>query len=119
MGFLSRFLVSKVSGYLFILLAIASIGIGAVVVDKVRDYKQLQVDAAYCKGQLEAQDVIASLQERAIEGVEGDASDVIDEVETLKKESYDDTIDEPTGCAAERAPDAILRYHGWMRGEQD
>ena len=98
---LGLFLRSKISGYLFLLTFGLFVGAGYIAWDWYKDYKDLQIDAAYCKGQLEAHDVIKSLQERAIDTIEDEADKAIKNITEI-----------PEGCAAERVPDAILRYHG-------
>lgn len=67
------------------------------------------------------------MESRVIDTIRKDTKDVVKELEQIRDEA-EDVIDEksapapdevvpPTGCAAERAPDAVLRYHGWLRDE--
>ena len=112
MNFFTKFLVSRVSGWLALLALAAVVGLGAFVTKQVYDYKELQRQAAYCEGRASMMDITRSLQERAIEGVEKDSAETIEEIEHEREQAKPTEENPVTGCAAQRAPDAILRYHG-------
>ena len=112
MNFFTKFLVSRVSGWIALLALGAVVGLGAFVTKQVYDYKELQRMAAYCEGRESMMDITRSLQERAIESVEDDKEDVIEELEHEREEAQPSEENPDTGCAAQRAPESILRYHG-------
>jgi len=101
---------------MFILLAAAVIGVGGTAWHYVSDYKDLKTAAAYCEGKLDAQKVILSLQNRASDQVNRNAEDTIKVIKELKDTPIDETNPE-LGCAGQRVPDAILRYHGWLSSD--
>ena len=112
--FFTKFLASQFSGWLFVALALGVMGISGTAWHYVSDYKDLKTDAAYCKGQLDTQKVLLSLQNRAAEQIEDTADNTIEVIEALRDTPIDETNPE-LGCAGQRVPDAILRYHGWLR----
>lgn len=114
---IARFLASKVSGWLSVLLIAFLLSSSVFVIKQVRDYKELQRAAAFCEGQLSVAKVVKSLQKRAIENLEVTEKETIEEIEDLKEIASEESGEGPMGCAAERAPDAILRYHGWLRDD--
>ena len=107
MNFFTKFLVSRVSGWIAIAGLAAVVSLGAVVTKIVYDYKELQRQAAYCEGRESMLNIIKPLEERIIKDLEQKDDEVIEE---LENERDSETPDK--GCAGERAPDAILRYHG-------
>lgn len=121
----ARFLASKFSGWTAVIATVIIMGGSWFGVDKIR---QLQTDAAYCRGQLDAQEGVQRLREQVSKYVEQDAGEVRDEIGRIKQEAEraletpgedsPDGLETPSGCAAERAPDAILQYHGWMHGRE-
>ena len=114
MGLFAKFLASKVSGWMAILGLVAVLSMSGIVVKIVYDYKELQRAAAFCEGQVAQLKIVRDLQERAVEQVEETAEEVIENVEDIKKEYEDVVVESPEGCAAQRAPESILRYHGWL-----
>jgi hypothetical protein len=106
----SRFLISKISGWIAILAAGMLLGTGTFVSKQIFDYKELQRKAAYCEGRISMMDFQRSLADRAVDAVEEDTEDVIEEIEELREQ--EPAEDGTQGCASQRAPDAILRYHG-------
>jgi hypothetical protein len=76
----------------------------------------LQRKAAYCEGQLSQQEFIRSLSKRAIDQVNKSADETI---EDIKEERDAEEISEPTGCAAQRANESVLRYHGWVSDDTE
>lgn len=104
-----KFLASQISGWLAVVLLLVSIGGGAFITKQVADYKELQRKAAYCEGQLSAIEQVRKLQERAVDRVEQDEAEALDELEAIRNGETEG----PDGCAAERAPESVLRYHGY------
>lgn len=98
--FFARFLTSRFSGYLALVLALIITPITGKI---IWEYKELQRKAAYCEGQLAAQLNVQSLQKRVTDSIDKARDEVISDVEAIKAE--------PDGCAAERAPDSVLDYH--------
>lgn len=113
---LTKFLTSKFSGWIGILGLLLSLGLGTFVTKQVWDYKELQRKAAYCEGRLHAAKQVKQLQDRVIKDSKQGAEEVIDEIEQIKEEQT--TPEGPSGCAAERVPDAILRFHGRLRDSE-
>ena len=112
---LKKFLISRISGWLAIIITVLSTTAGGAL---IYHYKELQKDAAYCKGRLEALEEVDTVRERAIDYIEADKDEIIDEIKELKdtaeaeREALAPSLEGVTGCAAERAPESILRYHG-------
>lgn len=107
MNILTKFLVSRVSGWMAIAGMVAVLSLGAVVTKVVYDYKELQRQAAYCEGRESMLDIIKPLEERIIKDIEKQDEEIIEELENERDSETPDT-----GCAGERAPESILRYHG-------
>jgi hypothetical protein len=107
MNILTKFLVSRVSGWMAIAGMVAVLSLGAVVTKVVYDYKELQRQAAYCEGRESMLDIVKPLEERIIKDIEQQDEEIIEE---LENERDSETPDK--GCAGERAPESILRYHG-------
>lgn len=116
-GFFIKFLTSQISGWVAILSVIALIAVGTFVTKQVYDYKELQRKAAYCEGQLSQQEFIRSLSKRAIDQVNKSAEDTIEAIEE-ERDSAKETPSVPQGCAAQRANESVLRYHGWVSDDE-
>lgn len=118
MNWFGNFIVSRASGWIAVVVTIALAG-------SIIWIKDLQQEAAYCKGQLDAAKSVKALENRVVDAIKRDTKDVIKDVEQIKEDAEDvieerpepapDEIIPPSGCAAERAPDSVLRYHGWLR----
>ena len=122
MKWITRFLASKVSGVIAVIAMLVIAGGGTFIAKQVYDYKELQRKAAYCEGRLSMMDFTRSLSDRAIDQVREGTEDIIRDIEG-ERDSAEETIPRtedgqiipPQGCAANRAPESILRYHGWLR----
>jgi hypothetical protein len=117
----TRFLTSRISGWLAILGLIGVVVLGSLITSGVYHYKNLQAKAAFCEGQLASHQIIRDLQERAVEAVDKTADETIDEIEDVantqrqrRRQAEAAGVEAPSGCANERAPESILRYHGWV-----
>lgn len=118
MSWFAKFLMSRASGWIAVAAVTLLLGGGWFGADKIR---QLQIDAAECRGELRTQEELTSLREQVAVNARKGAEEVKNEVVRIKEEaeqaleSGEAVPQGPSGCAAERAPDAILRYHGWLR----
>jgi hypothetical protein len=97
------------------------VALGSIITAGVYHYKELQRKAAFCEGQLASAEIIRGLQQRAVDVVEKSAEETIEEVEDVINNERQRTrqaeaagVEAPSGCANERAPSAILEYHGWV-----
>lgn len=121
MGWFTKFLLSKFSGWMFLVSLAGVLGLSALVGKVIYDYKDLQVKAARCEATNDKLEELAALRNRVSDSIKSDAEGVKAEVNRIKedaeqqREANPEAPLAPSGCAAERAPDPILRYHGWLR----
>jgi len=109
------------SGWLAILMTVAFTG---AISGSIWYIKNLQAKAAYCAGLLAAEYDRRGLENRVIGIIRDGAVSVIEDLESDRDEAAEiienrpepseEEVAPPSGCAAERAPESILRYHGWL-----
>lgn len=97
-----KFLTSRFSGWLSIVMLVASLGLGFTTTTLVWKYKELQRRAAFCDGKLSNMEAIRELQDKVIEDSREHVKETVDELEELKKQP---------GCGSEHAPDSALEPH--------
>jgi len=112
MSLFTKFLVSRVSGWIAVAAVTATLALGAVTTKIVWDYQALKADAAYCKGRESMLDIIKPLEERIVKEIEDRDGEVIEELENERDAETLDGEDINKGCAGQRAPESILKYHG-------